>query len=550
MPSFYIIDGHAQFFRAYYAIRNPMSSPATGEPTNMVYGFTAMLLKLIREENPDYLAVVIDVASDKETFRSEIDPEYKANREEAPDDFGGQVDRCLEILEALDIPILGEPVVEADDVIATLVKRTRLGNPDFDIRIISRDKDLTQLIDEHVDLFDAHKGTTVIPDDVFKTPDMGVKPSMVADILALMGDTSDNIQGVVGIGPKTAAKLIMEYGSIEEIYNHIDEIKGKRKENLIAGKSQLKTSRKLVALIDDVKFAFEIEDAKSEPTQWDVSEVTSLFKELGFNSFPTDVQRMSKGSTVVEPALQEKETKKAPKAKPVLGGLFDMGPDRDHPAYSAGYELIDSKKKLDALVKKCKKANILALDTETTGLNPMTAVLCGISISLKEGEGAYIPSKCKEDHLSQKEVIEALREVLENENIAKVGHNIKYDLVVLENVGISVRGTIHDTLIAAWIIDASRSGYSMDAVALGTLGYECISIKELIGSGKNQLTFDQVPLVDACPYAAEDVDITLQLWNRFEPLLNAQGSLRKLYDEIEMPLVRVLAADAYCRNQS
>ena len=538
MSSLYIIDGHAQFYRAYYAIRNPMSSPVTGEPTNMVYGFTAMLLKLLRDEQPDYLAVVIDVAGDQESFRSEIDPEYKANREAAPDDFGCQVDRCLEVLETLDIPVLGEPVVEADDVIATLVKRMRKEHPDIDIRIISRDKDLTQLIDNRVELFDAHKGQTVSPDDVFKTPGMGVSPSMVADILALMGDSSDNIPGVAGIGPKTAAKLIMQYGSIDGVYKNIDTIKGKRKENLLAGKEQLKISRKLVTLVDDVSFDFNLEDSKSKPSDWDVPTIIKVFKELGFNSFPVDVKRLAAGTTTESTIEEVRET---PKAKSVTGGLFDMGPDRDHPAYHAGYTLIDSKEKLEELVKQCSKATILAVDTETTGLNPMTAKLCGISISLGVGNGAYIPTMCKEEHLEQKFVIESLRKVLENENITKIGHNIKYDLVVLENAGVSVKGTLHDTLIAAWLIDASRSGYSMDAVALGTLGYECISIKELIGIGKSQITFNEVPLVDACPYASEDVDITFQLWTIFEPQLEQQN-LRKLYDDIEMPLVRVLAA--------
>ena len=539
MPSLFIIDGHAQFFRAYYAIRTPMSSPVTGEPTNMVYGFTAMLLKLLRDEKPDHLAVVIDVAGDDESFRCEIDPEYKANREPPPDDFGSQVDRCIEILEALDIPVLGEPVVEADDVIATLVKRMRREDPELDIRIISRDKDLTQLIDERVELFDAHKGATVSPDDVFKTPDMNIPPSMVADILALMGDTSDNIPGIPGIGPKTAAKLVMEFGSIAGIYENIDQIKGKRKENLIAGQDQLKTSRILVTLKEDVAFDFDLHDAISDCTKWNVPEITTLFKGFGFNRFPDDVKRLARGTAeVVE--VEKKKTVQGAKEKPILGGLFDMGPDRDHPAYSAGYVLIDTEKKLQALVKKCRKAKILAVDTETTGLNPMTAKLCGISISLGEGDGAYIPTMCPEEHLEEEVVIEALRDVFENEAIAKIGHNIKYDLVVLENAGVIMKGELHDTLIAAWIVDASRSGYSMDAVALGTLDYECISIKELIGSGKSQTTFNHVPLLDAVPYAAEDVDITFQLWNVFEPQL--KGNLRKLYDEVEMPLVRVLAS--------
>ncbi len=531
MSTLHIIDGHAQFFRAYYAIRNPMSSPATGEPTNMVYGFTSMLIKLIREENPDHLAVVIDVAGDQETFRSEIDPEYKANREKAPDDFGGQVQRCLEILEAFEIPILGEPVVEADDVIATLVRRMQIEHPKLKIRIISRDKDLTQLINENVELFDAHKGSTVTPDDVFKTPDMGVEPSMVGDILAMMGDTSDNIKGIDGIGPKTAAKLIMEYGSIDGVYDHIEEIKGKRKENLIAGKSQLEKSKKLVTLVDDVKFDFDLDDAILNPSNWDVSMITSLCKELGFNRFPEEVKVLANPSSV--------ESK--PKGKTMTGGLFEMGPDRDHPAYQAGYDLITTEEQLHAFVKQLGESSLIAIDTETTSINPMEAELCGISIAMKPHHGVYIPTNCPQKHLSQSVVIESLRSVLENETIAKIGHNIKYDLVVLHNAGVDVMGDLHDTLIAAWLIDASRSGYSLDAVALGILGYECIPIKDLIGTGKNQITFDKVPIEDAYPYAAEDVDVTFQLWDKFEPQLEEEN-LRKLYDEVEMPLVRVLAS--------
>ncbi len=535
MSSLYIIDGHAQFFRAYYAIRTPMSTPVTGDPTNMVYGFTSMLLKLLREEKPDHIAVVIDVASDQETFRSEIDPEYKANREEAPDDFGDQVDKCLDVLEVLEIPVLGEPVVEADDVIASLVKRMRSEQPELDIRIISRDKDLTQLIDEHVELFDAHKGTTVMPDDVFKTPDMGVEPAMVGDILALMGDTSDNIQGVPGIGPKTAAKLIMEFGSIDGIFKNIESIKGKRKENLLASRDILKISRELVTLREDVAFEFDLEETELDPSTWDVKRITTLFKELGFNRFPEDVKRLTQSE------MSEAKKPKTIASSTITGGLFDMGPDRDHHAYHAGYELIDTTAKLDSLIEKCSNADIIAIDTETTGLNPMTAKLCGISISLGEGDGSYIPTMCPEDHLPQGEVVKAVRTLFENESIAKIGHNIKYDLVVLENVGITVKGTLHDTLIAAWIIDASRSGYSMDAVALGTLGYECISIKELIGVGKSQTSFDKVSLIDACPYAAEDVDITFRLWNQFAPQIQ-EKNLQQLYEEVEMPLVRVLAA--------
>jgi DNA polymerase-1 len=493
-----------------------------------------MLLKLLREERPDYLAVVIDVASDEESFRSEIDPEYKANREPPPDDFGSQVDKCLDILEVLGIPVLGEPVVEADDVIASLVKRIRKEHEEMEIRIISRDKDLTQLIDSHVELFDAHKSSTVLPDDVFKTSGMNIPPQKVADILALMGDSSDNIPGVEGVGPKTAAKLIMEYGSIDGIYQNIDKIKGKRKEKLLEGREQLKTSRILVTLKDDVEFDFDLDEAYTDYSNLNLPEITTLFKKHGFNRFPDEVKRLVKSCDE-----NREEQPNGLESKPIIGGLFDMGPDRNHPAYSAGYKLIDSKKKLETLVEKCNQQKLIAIDTETTGLNPMKAKLCGISISTGEGNGAYIPTMCPDNHFGQETVIQSLRGILENKKIEKIGHNIKYDLVVLDKAGVNVKGKLHDTLIAAWVVDASRSGYSMDAVAMGTLDYECISIKDLIGSGKSQVSFDQVPLEDAYPYASEDVDITFRLWNVFEPQLT--GELKKLYEEIEMPLVRVLA---------
>ena len=325
----------------------------------------------------------------------------------------------------------------------------------------------------------------------------------------------------------------MEFGSIDGIYENIEQIKGKRKENLIAGREQLKVSRELVTLIEDVEFEFELKDAASNPKEWDAKSVTSLCKELGFNRFPSEIAAM---------VSNESETaKKESVRQTIRGGLFDMGPDQSHPAYSAGYQLIDTKTKLKALLKHLKGADIIAIDTETTGLNPMEAELCGVSVSIGAGDGAYIPTMCPEKHLEQDEVIEALRPMLEDESIAKIGHNIKYDLVVLQQAEVAVKGMLHDTLIAAWLIDASRSGYSMDAVALGTLDYECISIKELIGTGKKQIKFNEVPIEDAYPYASEDVDITFQLWNVFEPKLK-QENLYDLYENVEMPLVRVLAS--------
>ncbi|MCH7602283.1 MAG: hypothetical protein IIB54_05920, partial [Planctomycetes bacterium] len=273
----YLIDGHAQFFRAYYAIRSGMTSPVTKEPTNMTFGFVGMILKVLRDYKPDYLAVAIDVSGDTESFRSEIYPDYKANREAAPDDFGPQVERCLGILDEMNIPVMGVEGVEADDVIATLVRRLRTEQPDLHIRIVSKDKDLTQLLDDHVELFDVHKDLSLLASDVFKVE--GVEPKHVGDILALMGDTSDNIPGVMGIGPKTAAQLILQYGSIDNLYAHIDEIKGKKRENLLAGRDQVAISRQLVELIYDVEVDFDLKDAAIDPRTLPVESLLDVFRQ-------------------------------------------------------------------------------------------------------------------------------------------------------------------------------------------------------------------------------------------------------------------------------
>src|SRR5688572_17123314 len=255
----YLIDGHAQFFRAYHAIRPGMTSPVTKEPTNLTFGFVGMLLKVLREYKPDYLAVVIDAAGDRETFRSQIYADYKATRKLPPHDFAPQVERCLQIMQQMCIPVVAVPGVEADDAIATIVGKLKRENPDLHIQIVSKDKDLTQLLNERIELFDVHKDEAVTAADVFETP--GLRPEQVIEVLTLMGDSIDNIPGVPGIGPKTAGQLIMQYGSVENLLAHLDEIKGKRRENIEAHKHKLAMSRQLVALKDDCEIDFELHDA-------------------------------------------------------------------------------------------------------------------------------------------------------------------------------------------------------------------------------------------------------------------------------------------------
>ncbi|MDY7109001.1 MAG: DNA polymerase I [Planctomycetota bacterium] len=544
----YLIDGHAQFFRAYYAIRGGMRSPVTGEPTHMTFGFVGMLLKLLRENQPDYLAVVIDAAGDRETFRSELYPQYKANREPPPDDFRPQVQRCLSLLEAMHIPVIAEEGVEADDTIAALIKRLRREHPDVDIRIVSRDKDLTQLLGEGVEMFDPNRDEPVTPADIFKTE--GVKPEHVVDILTLMGDTVDNIPGVPGIGPKTAAKLILQYGSVDNLLAHLDEIKGKRRENIEAAKEQLAISRQLVILKDDLEPMFDLEEATADPSRMNAAELLAAFRELGFNQHRDALQAIT-GIDDEAAAEAERAAASSSGGDEFADGLFagDSGASAaapTRPSRSAEYKAITTKKDLNALMKRIRAAGEFAVDTETDSLSPVEAHLCGVSIALEPGDAVYIPTRSPEPktHLDTDTVLDRLRPVLEDESTTKIAHNLKYDLNVLRHHGVRIRGPMFDTMVASYVIDATRASHKMDALALALLHHTCIPITDLIGRGKKQVTFDRVPLEQAAPYAAEDADITLQLRNHFAPQIRAMG-LQDLFDDVEMPLVEVLAELEY-----
>tara|TARA_R110002096_G_scaffold435816_6_gene663408 strand:+ start:36433 stop:39324 length:2892 start_codon:yes stop_codon:yes gene_type:complete len=554
VKTLYLIDGYAQFFRAYHAIRTPMSSPVTGEPTNMTYGFVGMLLKLLRNDGShlvgdgavSYLAVALDIGGDKGTFRTQLYPEYKANRDAPPEDLRPQVDRALSLLEAIGVPVIGCAGFEADDVLATIATDFSSKHPDVRVRIISKDKDLKQLLGEGApptEMYDLHKDELITEADLME--ELGLRPDQVIDLLTLMGDTADNIPGVMGIGIKTAAKLLEEYGDLESILAAADAgtIKGKRRENLIASKAHLPLSKDLVTLRHDVPIELDLSKAAVEVIALD--KLLPICKELGFNRYQDDLKKMIGMESTPD-------TSEAPKkeAAPGFGSLFDQA-SSTAVEVQGEYITVQSRADLDAMLKAIKNATLLAVDTETTSIRPMRAKLAGISLSHKEGIGYYIPCLApdEDDHLDSKTIIAALKPILEDESIAKVGHNLKYDLTVLKNAGIDMRGhlptTKHpkagDSMIASFIIDASRSSHSMDNLALALLERTNISIKDLIGTGKNQRTFDQVPLAQAGPYAAEDADVTLQLNEVLAKQLAAEPSLTKLYQELEMPLVDVLA---------
>lgn len=532
----YLIDGYAQFFRAYHAIRTPMTSPVTGERTNLTFGFVGMLLKLLRGEGkvggpPGFVAVALDVSGDRGTFRSEIDPAYKATRPPPPEDLPQQVERCLAILKELDIPVIGAEGFEADDVIATIARA--LASHPIDgiehLRVVSKDKDLKQLLSDRVELYDIHHDT-IIDTHALKA-ETGLAPSQVVDMLALMGDTVDNIRGVDGVGPKTAAQLIEKYGSLEVLIARADEIKGKRGEKLREAISQtLPLARQLVTLRDDAPIDFDPQSARI--ANFKLARLAPICKELGFNRYQDEIAELQGGprQTLLD--------------APPADSLFASVEPRARAADDADYACITTVESLDRFLAGIRGP--ISVDTETTAIRAMRADLVGVSLATRVGSAVYIPVRSPDpaSHLDETAVLDRLRPLLEDEKVAKIGHNLKYDLLVLRRAGIELRGLSHpescDTMVASYLIDASRSGHSLDALSLALLGRENISITELIGSGKQQKRFDEVPLEQASRYAAEDADVSLQLAELMKPQLRAM-KLDSLAQQVEMPLVAVLA---------
>jgi len=536
MKTLYLIDGHAQFFRAFHAIRSGMTSPVTKEPTNATFGFVGMLLKLLREEKPDYLAVVIDVSGDRETFRSEIYPEYKAHREKPPETFGPQVQRCVRLLEAIGTPVVGEAGVEADDVIASIVERHK-DDPELRIRIVSKDKDLQQLlIPGRVELYDAHTGEVI--DAAALREKKGVAPEQVVDMLALAGDAVDNVPGVPGVGEKTAAKLIAEYGSLDELMAHAEQIKGKRGERLREAKDLLPISRSLVTLKRDVDVDLDFD--RADVSRLQLAPLGPILQQLGFNRHQEELQALLRRRG--ESPETEAPTPAPPAGFDEEGGLFAGAEHRPRRPAQGSYTCVRTREELDALARELRGAGLIAVDTETTGLDPMRAELCGLSFSVRPGWGVYAPVRSPEaeSHLDAETALGALGPILEDPARAKTGHNLKYDILVLRRAGVELRGVAFDSMVASHLVDPSRSSHAMDPLALALLHRTTTPISELIGKGKKQRTFDAVPLEEASEYAAEDADVSLQLHDALAPEIERLG-MRCLLEEVETPLVEILA---------
>ena len=570
--SLYIIDGHAQFFRAYYAIRGGMTSPVTGEPTQMVYGFVGMLLKMIAEQHPTHLVLVVDASGDRGTFRSQIYPEYKAHRDPPPEDFGPQADRCMEFARLAGIPLYALEEVEADDVIATLVRKARRADPSMRIRIVSKDKDLSQLLDDgHISLFDPQSGQDIGPEQLFETK--GVRPTQVVDMLALMGDSVDNVPGVPGIGPKTAASLITTYGSLEGVLANLDKLTPKRRESIAAARDQLPLARKLVALKDDCDVPLDLDATRLDPSRGDPAAAIEMLRVLGFGRLREQAAKalgVATGASATEPRAEpraEPEAARAPSrrsaakaeapdaADDAAGTLFAREPVEAPQPAAAGPEGISISGKytcvrdraslertIDDATAAARAGTRVAFDTETDGLSTVHANLCGISLSWSDGSGVYIPVRGPEGerHLDLDAVRAAVGPFLANEALPKCAHNAKFDLQILQRHAMPVRGLAGDSMVASHLADASRPSHGLDGLAESVLGHRCIPIAALIGSGAFQRTFDTVPLEPAAEYAAEDADIAGRLDRHFQAIVVRDG-MESLYREVELPLVQVLA---------
>ena len=519
MKTFYLIDGHAQLFRAYYAPFRPLTSPS-GEPVKAVYVFTQLLLSILLKERPDYLAVAFDV-SDATTHRKGWFPEYKEHREAAPEDLAPQFRRVRQVLEALGVPVFEREGYEADDVIATIARR--LQGEDVEVRIASKDKDLHQILTDRVKLWDPSNGQLIDPD--WLREHNGYGPAESVEVQTLTGDSVDNIPGAKGVGVKTAAKLIGTYGSVEGIYQHLDALSPKLRENLEAHADQLPLTRRLVTLDQDVAIDFDLASCVApEPAR---GTLQPLFGELGFRSLLEQLPEEASGQASAGPA-----------AGVAVGGGPAVAPA------ALSWRLVRDADAFEAFVRELTDQPAFAVDTETTSLRAADADIVGYAFAWKAGEGIYVPVRSSiEATLDPDRVAEGLRPVLEDGSKLKVGQNLKYDLIVLERAGLALADPLFDTMIAASLLYPERRAYNMDDLARDLLGHATIPISDLIGKGKQQKSMLDVPLEQVAEYAAEDAEVTWRLYRTLRQGIEAADeAIQALYRDVEMPLVRVLAA--------
>jgi DNA polymerase I len=540
-PTLYLIDGHALAYRTFFALTSGAGqrlSTASGEPTAGVYGFTSVLLRLLDTEKPDYLAVAFDGGH---SFRDEVFAGYKATRAKMPDDLRTQMVRIRAMVDAFGIPRLELEGYEADDILGSIARQAVLKG--LGVKIITGDRDLLQLVDDRILVNLAGSKLSEARDFTAKdvVEYLGVRPDQIVDYKALVGDTSDNIPGVPGIGEKTAVQLFQTYSTLEDIYAHLDDLPARVKTRLEAGRDSAWMSHKLASILTDLQIVLDLEAARSGKI--DLPQVEQLFQEL---EFKTMLPRLYKVAGVVVPAAQPAlETQRKPAAPE--GQLSLFGAEVTHvglpPVYQLETRIIDTPETLAELARRLENAPLIAFDTESTSTDPLAADLVGLSLAVEEGVGYYIPvgHQGAERQLPIAAVVSALRPALSDPSKPKIGQNLKYDMLMLRRVGLDVKNLTFDTMIAEWLIDPSSHNLGLKEMAEHYLGAQMTHIQELIGKGKGQISMAQVPVAQAAPYAAADAEVTLRLYPILSKGLAEAGEALRLFDQLEMPLIPVLA---------
>ena len=507
-----LIDGSSWLYRAFHAL--PPLTNAKGEPTGAVYGMGNMLRKLLREYEPDNIAVIFDPRG--KTFRNEIYADYKANRPPVPPELSSQFPVMRELIEALGLPVLQIDGVEADDVIGTLATRARADGRQ--VLIVTGDKDMAQLVDDKVQLLDTMKGRVM--DTAAVVEKFAVQPGQIIDYLALVGDTSDNIPGVPKVGPKTAAKWLGEYGDLQTIIERASEVGGKIGENLRNSLEILPMSQDLATIRCDLDVGATHQSLV--PVETNTETLRKLYTELGFTRWLADFDEDGNTEGAATPATP------APTSQ-----------------IETTYHCVTTQADFETLLAALNKAELICLDTETDSVDPMQARLVGLSFAVNPGEAWYVPVEHDylgaPEQLSREVVLDALRPILQDSSKPKLGQHIKYDMTVLARHGVAVQGVTEDTMLQSYTFNSTAGRHGMDALALQYLGHTTIKFSDVAGKGKKQLTFNQIDLEQAAPYAAEDADITLRLHEVLTAKLAETPSVAKLYREIEVPLIPVLA---------
>lgn len=504
---FILVDGSSYLYRAFHAL--PPLSTASGQPTGAIRGVVSMLKTLLKQYQPEQMAVVFDAKG--KTFRDDLYPEYKAHRPPMPDDLRAQVEPLYELIRSLGLPMLIIEGVEADDVIGTLCHQaSQHGLPTL---VSTGDKDMAQLVNEHVTLINTMSNTVMDRQGVIDK--FGVPPEQIIDYLALVGDSVDNVPGVAKCGPKTAVKWLSAYGSLEGVMDNAAAIKGKVGENLQAALEYLPLSKELVTIKLDVELPVGVADIKlGEP---DVATLKTLYRDLEFRSWLAELDAVPADSETAVPA-----------ASPTVD-----------------YQIITRQADFDAWLARLQSAECIAFDTETTSLNYMEAELVGVSFALEPGQAAYVPVAHDypgvPDQLGRDWVLARLRPLLEAQQPAKIGQNIKYDQSVLARYGIELQGIGFDTMLESYVLDSVATRHDMDSLAKKYLDYDTVHFEDIAGKGAKQLTFDQIELEKAGHYAAEDADITFRLHQTLWPRITAETGLKTVFTDIEMPLVPVLS---------